>query len=62
KNPADIISRGFRASDLLTSMWMKGPGFLKLPSDEWPKLKEPLQRAATPDRSTRESNIRLQQH
>ncbi|KAM8701929.1 hypothetical protein ACLKA7_001839 [Drosophila subpalustris] len=42
KNPADIISRGFRASDLLTSMWMKGPGFLKLPSDEWPQLKEPL--------------------
>lgn len=42
KNPADIISRGCRASDLLTNMWMKGPDFLKLPSDEWPQLKEPL--------------------
>ncbi|KAM8701665.1 hypothetical protein ACLKA7_017703, partial [Drosophila subpalustris] len=23
-------------------MWMKGPDFSKLPSDEWPQLKEPL--------------------
>ncbi|XP_037930221.1 uncharacterized protein LOC119664950 [Teleopsis dalmanni] len=37
QNPADIVSRGCRASELKDSIWFCGPKFLSLQSAEWPK-------------------------
>ena len=35
-NPADILSRGMSATELLdSSKWWRGPGFLQLPEDAW---------------------------
>lgn len=37
-NPADIASRGITARDLLSNdLWWKGPAWLRLPREEWPK-------------------------
>ena len=36
-NPADIASRGATPKDLLNSKWFKGPDFLLLASENWPK-------------------------
>ena len=40
-NPADLPSRGKYGQDLVNNvLWWEGPGFLKLPSQEWPRLDE----------------------
>jgi hypothetical protein len=37
ENPADLPSRGMKASDLISSMlWWQGPTFLQQPEDQWP--------------------------
>lgn len=41
ENPADVASRGSRVQDLST-LWFPGPNFLKLPEEDWPKLRVPL--------------------
>ena len=39
-NPADILSRGMAATELLDcEKWWRGPEFLKLPEDAWPAKK-----------------------
>ena len=36
-NPADLVSRGVRASDLTTSsLWWNGPDWLRLLPGQWP--------------------------
>uniref|UniRef100_A0A1I8MFD0 DUF5641 domain-containing protein n=1 Tax=Musca domestica TaxID=7370 RepID=A0A1I8MFD0_MUSDO len=35
-NPADIVSRGSRASELMSSIWFTGPSFLVQDDNEWP--------------------------
>lgn len=40
QNPADLISRGMRASNLLASaLWWQGPEFLREEQEEWPHWK-----------------------
>ena len=37
-NPADIASRGISVEDMIDNkLWFHGPGFWKLPKDQWPK-------------------------
>ena len=37
RNPADDVSRGFTASELInSSRWIHGPKFLRLPESHWP--------------------------
>lgn len=38
ENPADLLSRGVKATDLIQAdHWWQGPGWLKLPSNNWPE-------------------------
>ncbi|XP_071842043.1 uncharacterized protein [Apostichopus japonicus] len=40
QNPADLLSRGMRASDLVDGeFWWSGPGFLKQAESRWPENK-----------------------
>nr|XP_040241612.2 uncharacterized protein LOC120961699 isoform X1 [Anopheles coluzzii]XP_049461104.1 uncharacterized protein LOC125906417 isoform X1 [Anopheles coluzzii]XP_049463243.1 uncharacterized protein LOC120950902 isoform X1 [Anopheles coluzzii]XP_049464286.1 uncharacterized protein LOC125907234 isoform X1 [Anopheles coluzzii] len=42
QNPADLVSRGMTAPDFIkSSIWISGPAWLALPSNEWP-TSEPL--------------------
>jgi hypothetical protein len=42
RNPADEVSRGMSADELVTSTrWRHGPDFLRMPEDNWPKLPTP---------------------
>lgn len=36
-NPADIVSRGCKLSELSSSIWFSGPSFLKLTFEQWPE-------------------------
>ena len=37
-NPADLPSRGIKAEDLVDNdLWIKGPGWLSLPEEQWPE-------------------------
>lgn len=38
RNPADALTRGISASQLMK--WMEGPTFLKIPENEWPVFQE----------------------
>ena len=41
ENPADIVSRGAKITDLLEDdMWLHGPEFLKMEADKWPQRVE----------------------
>ncbi|XP_017466115.1 PREDICTED: uncharacterized protein LOC108359016 [Rhagoletis zephyria] len=37
QNPADIVSRGCMARELLNTMWFKGPAFLSRNTESWPE-------------------------
>ncbi|XP_065372316.1 uncharacterized protein LOC135964147 [Calliphora vicina] len=37
QNPADIVSRGCLANDLIDTIWFTGPKFLSEPETNWPK-------------------------
>ena len=37
-NPADIVSRGMTASNLVASVWVSGPDFLHQSENNWPNL------------------------
>ena len=36
-NPADIVSRGYNVHEIKTSIWFKGPEFIRKHEANWPR-------------------------
>lgn len=56
QNPADLISRGSNANDLVQNeLWWSDPNWLKKSEDEWPK---PLQLSS---KELNDANVEIEQ-
>lgn len=60
ENPADLLSRGLNANDILqNTLWWNGPAWLSLPSQSWPATNPPSLKTNLPEQRIIKSTLKV---